>query len=46
MLKALQASIVDANKVMTQDDALKIVTSHVNYTPVNMDKETGARKKA
>ena len=44
ILKALQASIVDANKVMTQEDALK-VTSHVNYTPVNMDKETGARKK-
>lgn len=45
ILKALQASIVDANKVMTQEDALKVITSHVNYTPVNMDKETGARKK-
>ena len=45
VLKALQASIVDANKIMTQEAALKIITSLVNFTPVNMDKETGARKK-
>lgn len=45
VLKCLQASIVDANKVMTQEAALKIITSLVNFTPVNMDKETGARKK-
>lgn len=45
LLRGLQASIIDANKVLNQEAALKIVTSLVNYTPVNMDRETGARKK-
>jgi DNA-directed RNA polymerase II subunit RPB2 len=44
-LEALQGSIIDANSVLTQEDALKIVTSHVMFTPINMDKESGARKK-
>ena len=44
-LEALQGSIIDANTVLTQEEALKIVTSHVMYTPMNMDKEAGARKK-
>jgi DNA-directed RNA polymerase II subunit RPB2 len=44
-LQALQGSIIDSNSVLTQEDALKIVTSHVMYTPINMDKESGARKK-
>jgi len=44
-LEALQGSIIDSNSVLTQEDALKIVTSHVMYTPINMDKESGARKK-
>ena len=44
-LEALQGSIVDANSVLTQEEALKIVTSHVMYTPINMDKESGAKKK-
>jgi DNA-directed RNA polymerase II subunit RPB2 len=45
ILNALQASIVDANKIVTEEAALKAVTSLVNYTPVNMDKERGAQKK-
>jgi DNA-directed RNA polymerase II subunit RPB2 len=45
LLKCLQASIIDANKYMTQEDALKHITSSVAFTPLNMDKETGARKK-
>jgi DNA-directed RNA polymerase II subunit RPB2 len=44
-LHALQGSIIDSNSVLTQEEALKIVTSHVMYTPINMDKELGARKK-
>ena len=44
-LEALQGSIIDANSILTQEDALKIVTSHVMFTPINMDKESGARKK-
>jgi DNA-directed RNA polymerase beta subunit/intein/homing endonuclease len=45
MLNCLQASIIDANKYMTQEDAIKHITTSVAYTPLNMDKETGARKK-
>jgi DNA-directed RNA polymerase II subunit RPB2 len=45
ILKSLQASIIDANMVMTQEDALKIITSNVMYTPMNMDKEAGAARK-
>ena len=45
ILKCLQASIIDANMVMTQEDALKVITSSVMYTPMNMDKEAGAAKK-
>ena len=45
ILNSLQASIIDANTVMTQEDALKIITSNVMYTPMNMDKEAGAVKK-
>jgi DNA-directed RNA polymerase II subunit RPB2 len=44
-LEALQGSIIDANSVITEEDALKIITSYVMYTPLNMDKESGARKK-
>jgi DNA-directed RNA polymerase II subunit RPB2 len=45
ILHCLQASIIDANKYMTQEDALRHVTASVAYTPINLDKETGARKK-
>jgi DNA-directed RNA polymerase II subunit RPB2 len=44
-LHALQGSIIDSNTVLAQEDALKIVTGHVMYTPINMDKESGAKKK-
>ena len=45
LLDFLQASIIDANKYMTQEDALRHITSLVAYMPMNMDKETGAKKK-
>lgn len=45
ILEYLQGSIIDANKNMTQEDALKYITSNVSYTPINMDKETGMIKK-
>ena len=41
----LQASIIEANSIMNQADAIKFITTHAMYTPINMDKETGARKK-
>jgi hypothetical protein len=45
LLQCLQASIIDANKYMTQEDAIRHITASVAYTPINMDKDTGARKK-
>ena len=45
LLKALQASIIDANKYTTNEDAMRHITSMVAYMPLNMDKETGAKKK-
>jgi DNA-directed RNA polymerase II subunit RPB2 len=45
ILQGLQASIIEANIHMTQEECIKYITSYVMYTPINMDKETGARKK-
>jgi len=45
MLENLQASIMDANKYLSREECIKYITSYVIYTPINMDKETGARKK-
>ena len=45
LLKSLQASIIDSNKYLTQEDAMRHITSMVAYMPMNMDKETGAKKK-
>ena len=41
----LQASIIDGNKHMLQEEALEYITSYVAYTPINMDREKGALKK-
>ena len=45
LLNGLTASIIDSNTVLTQSEALKHITSYVMFTPINMDKETGSRKK-
>ena len=45
ILENLQASIIEANKYITYDEAIKYITNYVSYTPINMDKETGALKK-
>jgi DNA-directed RNA polymerase beta subunit len=45
ILQYLQATIIDANKYPTQEDALRHITSSAAYMPINMDKETGAKKK-
>jgi DNA-directed RNA polymerase II subunit RPB2 len=45
LLDFLQASIIDANKYMTQEDAMRHITSFVAYMPMGVDKDTGARKK-
>jgi len=43
--KCLQASIIDANKYMTQESAIQHITAYAAYTPMNMDRETGIQKK-
>ena len=45
MLLSLKASIIDANKYMTKEAAIKFIVNNVIYTPMNMDKETGSKKK-
>ena len=45
MLYGLQGSIVDANNCITYDDAIRYITSNVIYTPLNVDKETGYKRK-
>ena len=45
MLACLEASIIDGNKYPTQEDSLRHIISMVAFTPINMDKETGAKKK-
>ncbi len=45
MKYGLQGSIVDANDILTKDDAIKYLMGHAMYTPINMDKESGIRKK-
>ena len=45
ILFALKASIIDSNKYLTYESAIKYLVSNVIYTPINVDKETGSKKK-
>jgi DNA-directed RNA polymerase II subunit RPB2 len=45
MLFGLKASIIDANKFITQEEALDYIVSNAMFTPINMDKESGLKKK-
>ena len=45
MRYGLQGSIVDASTIMTQEDAIQYLIGHAMYTPINMDKESGIKKK-
>ena len=45
LLDCLQASIIDSNKYLTQEDALRHIISMAAYTPINMDRESGIIKK-
>jgi len=45
LTQCLQASIIDANKYTTQEEAIAYITTYVAYTPINMDKEKGLLKK-
>ena len=45
ILEFLYASIIESNRCMTREDAIRHITSYVAFTPMNMDKEQGSRKK-
>lgn len=45
MIDALKASVIDANSVLSKEDAVNYMTNFAMYTPMNMDKESGQRKK-
>jgi DNA-directed RNA polymerase II subunit RPB2 len=45
MKYGLQGSIVEANTIMSQEDEIKYLMGHAMFTPINMDKESGAKKK-
>ena len=45
ILEFLKASIIDANKYNTYETAIKHLTTYAAYNPINMDKETGNKKK-
>lgn len=45
ILKCLQASIIDASKYMTQEQAMEHITTYAAFTPLNMDKDAGIKKK-
>ena len=41
----MKASLIDSNEILTQEDAIQYITSNVIYTPINMTKEEGFKKK-
>ena len=41
----LKASIIEANDIRTKEQAIQYINQHAMYTPINMEKEEGARKK-
>ena len=45
LTQCLHASIIDANKYTTQEEAIKYITNYAAYTPINMDREKGIIKK-
>ena len=45
IINGLQGSIIDANSIMTKEDAINYIMNNVMFTPINMDKEAGMKKK-
>jgi len=45
MIFGIQGSIVEANTIMDQEEAIKYLMGNAMFTPINMDKESGAKKK-
>ena len=45
ILYALQGSIIDANNILTNEEAIKTLMNQALFTPINMDKEQGLKRK-
>jgi len=45
MLANLQASVIEANEYLTTEECINYIMTYVSYTPINVDKELGIRKK-
>jgi DNA-directed RNA polymerase II subunit RPB2 len=45
ILQGLQASVIEANTHMTKEECIRYMMTYVMFTPINMDRETGQRKK-
>jgi DNA-directed RNA polymerase II subunit RPB2 len=45
ILYALKGCVVEANEITSYEAAIKYIVSNVIYTPLNMDRETGYKKK-
>ena len=45
ILQFLQASVIDAKNYMSKEDSISHINSYVAYTPMNIDKDTGIKKK-
>jgi DNA-directed RNA polymerase II subunit RPB2 len=45
LLNLLRASILDANKYMSQEECIDYISKYSMYTPINMDKEEGIQNK-
>jgi len=45
ILNYLKASILQSNEYLTQEECIKYITSSVIYTPINMEKEEGQKRK-
>ncbi len=44
-LEFMKASLIDSNHILTQEEAIQYITDNVIYTPFNMTKEEGDKKK-
>jgi DNA-directed RNA polymerase II subunit RPB2 len=45
LIYSLKASIMEASKCITQEDAIKYIVNYAMFTPINMDKEEGYKMK-
>ena len=45
MMYGLQGSIVESNTILDKEEAIKYLMNNAMFTPINMDKESGIRKK-